>query len=251
MTTASYMTDTQFEQFIKLFEKRLGPGSGPGLGAPPSPLYRKMGLGCSCDEADESVYAMLSAGSPRLALAVARGVPLAPYLINVRALFPTTDTPMVPDVGSDVKITQDTIIDAMVVRTLNESTTANQNQFQAFSDFFYNFQSGIEATLDVQGAPRYSVAPKFMPLSTMADMISGGSHWPAGWVLTYQQQLFMSFNAKVLLPFAPVEVVCTFRGRAPVTQTFVNMGNDVACQKLKDEFGLDLPDAYVQLVTSL
>jgi hypothetical protein len=194
------------------------------------------------------VYAMLAASSPRLALAKARGVQLAPFTINVRAVFPNTDTVVVPDVGSDVKIVQDTLIDSLVIRVQNESTTANQSTFQAQSDFFFSLQSGLEATLDVQGAPRYSVAPKFTPISVLGDLIAGPSHWPGGWVLTYQQQLQMSFNAKVALPYAPLEVICTFRSWTPVTAEFMSMGNDQAIALLQSEFGIVLSDAYKKRV---
>jgi hypothetical protein len=228
-------------------------GAKLGLGAPPQPK-KFFGLGC-CDEnlgpLSAGIYAMLAAGSPRLALAKARGVPLAPYLINVRAIFPDTSTSVIPDVGSDVKIVQDTLIDAMVVRVQNESDTVNSNVFQTLSDFFYGFQSGIEAKLSVQGAPRYDVAPKYTPLSTLADVVNGGSHWPGGWVLTYQQQLFMDFNAKVLLPFAPMEVICTFRGWTPVTQSFVTMTTREALNSLQNDFNIQLDDAYVKMVLAL
>jgi hypothetical protein len=223
-----------------------------GLGA--ASRRRDLGFGfCDRDLGPLSagVYAMLAAGSPRLALAKARGVPLAPYLINVRAVFPNTDTVVVPDVGSDVKIVQDTLIDSLVIRVQNESTTANQNTFQAQSDYYYSFQSGLEATLDVQGAPRYSVAPKFTPLSTMGDLINGNSHWPGGWVLTYQQQLWMSFRATIALPVAPLEVICTFRSWTPVTAEFTNMGNDQAIAYLQSEFGITLDDAYIRRVVAL
>jgi hypothetical protein len=139
---------------------------------------------------------------------------------------------------------QDTLVDCMIVRTINESATANLNQFQAQSDYFYNFVGGLEATLDVQGAPRYAIAPRFTPLSTMADMVSGQSHWPAGWLLTYQQQFFMAFHALVTLPFAPIEVVCTFRGWVPVTEAFVDMSNRDALDRLAAQCGIVVSDAY-------
>ena len=74
------------------------------------------------------------------------------------------------DVGSDVKIVQDTLIDGFVARIQNEGASANESVFQTQSDYFFNFQSGVEVKLDVVGAPRYSVAPTFTPLSTIADM---------------------------------------------------------------------------------
>ena len=206
---------------------RSGFASGPGLEGP-------IGLG---------VQKMLEAGSPRLALAKCLGVPLAPYAINVRATFPDVDTPSVPNVGSDVKIVQDTLVDALVVRITNDGG-GQTNIFQPQSDYFFNFQSGIEATLDVKGAPRYAVADNFTPLSTLADVVNGNSRWPAGWILTYQQQLFMSFNARIApLPFAPLTVVCTFRTWTPVGEMFVQMTNREAFQRLS-ECGVSCSQQY-------
>jgi len=226
----------------------------PGVGAPLAAKLKNLGFGCCKDDLgplSAGIYAMLAAGSPRLALAKARGVPLAPYIINVRAIFPDTSTTVIPSVGSDVKIVQDTLIDSLTIRIQNESDTANQNQFQSLSDFFFGFQSGIEAQLQVQGAPRYSVVDKYCPLSTLGDVINGQSHWPGGWVLTYQQQLFMDFNAKVLLPYAPIEVICTFRGWVPVTQSFVTMSTREALDALQNDFNIELSDSYVRTVLAL
>lgn len=211
---------------------------------------RIVGIGCSdgsLGPLEAGVWAMLAAGSPRLALAKALGVPLAPYIINVRATFPEVDTADVPDIGSDVKIVQDTLIDAMVVRLQNDNTP--QNIFQPQSDYFFNFQSGIEATLQVNGAPRYSVAEMFTPLSTLADVVNGGSHWPGGWLLTYQQQLFMSFHSRVTLPFAPLEVICTFRGWLPVSDMFMrNRMSDDKVFAMLEECGVSCSDAYKSIV---
>lgn len=207
-------------------------------------VQRAAGVGFPQSDLEASVGMLLASGSPRLALARALGVPLAPYLINVRATFPDTATSVIPDVGSDVKIVQDTFIDGMLVRIINKSTTANQNQFQAQSDWYFNWQSGIEAKLDVVGAPRYSVAPTFTPLATLLDAFNGDAKWPRGWVLTYQQQLFMNFTTKVVLPFAPIEVVCTFRGWVPTNEMFVAMTNREAIEKLETDCGIPLDPAY-------
>jgi len=211
-----------------------------GLGGRMKPV----GAGFPQGDLEASIGILLASGSPRLALARALGVPLAPYLINVRAQFPDTATSVIPDVGSDVKIVQDTLIDAMLVRIFNKSTTANQNQFQAESDFFYTIQSGIEAKLDVVGAPRYSVAPTYVPLALLMDAFNGDSHWPRGWVLTYQQQLMMQFTTKITLPFAPLEVVCTFRGWIPTNEMFVSMTNREAMELLETKCGIPLDPAY-------
>ena len=249
--TAPSLTPEQFQELLTTIRTGKGP-MARGLGRP-GQTPKVFGFGCpgGDDVGSASVYSMLAAGSPRLALARARGVPFAPFMINVRAIFPDTSTSVVPDVGSDVKITQDLLVDSMVFRIQNESTTANQNTFQAQSDFYFGFQSGLEATLDIQGQPRYTIADKFMPISTLADMINGNAHWPYGWVLNYQQQLFMSFNAKIQLPYAPIEVICSFRTWSPVTQTFTTMSNREACTSLVNDFGIDLSDAYIAQVCSL
>jgi hypothetical protein len=246
----AWISNEQLNQLLSKLPGQIGAGA-------PKPTVKAFGMG-SCDCTNPTlgplaagVYAMLAAGSPRLALAKAKGVPLAPYIINVRAIFPDTATSVVTGVGSDVKIVQDTLIDALVVRVQNESTTANQNQFQAFSDFFFGFQSGIEAKLSIQGAPRYDVANKYTPLSTLGDVVTGSSHWPGGWVLTYQQQLVMDFNAKILLPFAPIEVICTYRGWVPVTQAFVTMTTREAIDSLQNDFGIELDKKYIEMVLAL
>lgn len=234
------------EQFLKLVDR---PRTDPAPARPAGFGQARAGLGFATggDELGPlaaGVWAMLAAGSPRLALAKATGVPLAPYIINVRAQFEDTDVTDVPDQGSDVKIVQDTLVDALVFRVVNESQTANLNQFQAQSDFFFNFQGGLEAKLQVQGAPRYVVAPKFTPLSTLSDMVVGNSHWGGGWILTYQQQLFMDFHATVTLPFAPIEVVCTFRAWVPTGERFVEMTQREAMDSLEKDCGIKLSEAY-------
>lgn len=241
----------QFEKLLAKITKDPAPAATPtGLGAIVSP--KSTGLGCGGDGGflSREIAKYLALGSPRLALAVALGVRLAPYLISVRAQFEDTDTTDIPSEGSDVKIVQDTMVDAMVVRLTNQSEIANSSVLQTLSDFFFNFQSGIEANLDVQGAPRYTVAPHFTPLSTMADVVVGGSHWPGGWVLTYQQQLLMAFHASVSLPFAPIDVACTFRAWVPTGEMFVEMTNREAMQKLEDDCGIVLTDAYKQRITN-
>lgn len=192
------------------------------------------------------VYEFLCAGSPRLALARALGVPLAPYFVNVRADFASTDVVDIPATGSDVKIVQDTLVDQLILRITNQSAIANLSVFQPQSDWFYNFQSGLEATLDVQGAPRYAVAPKFTPLATIADCINGSGNWPSKrhWILTYQQQLFMAFHATVTLPFAPIDVTCTYRSWVPVGEAFVGMTNREAMDLLASRVDIIVSDSY-------
>jgi len=243
-------TPEQFHELLKEVSGSDRPASGlaasAGLGASAASRGGVPGLGCGdggMGPLATGVYSMLAAGSPRLALAKAMGLQLAPYMVNVRATFPDTATSSVPDVGSDVKFTQDTLVDTMIYRIENQSATANWNVFQAQSDWYYNFQSSIEATLDVLGAPRYAVAPKFVPLANLADAFNGDSRWGGGWILSYQQQLKMSFNAKVTIPTAPIEVIVSFRCWIPVWDELVQMTNREAIVRLR-EAGFDISDQY-------
>ena len=245
MSNVIQMTDEQFRELLAARQ-----AGKAGVGAPPK--KRSVGFGCPGDMDLGSnpqlaaVFAMLALGNPRLALARARGVPFAPFFVNCRATFPDTSTTVVPDVGSDVKISQDTLVTEMLVRVYNRSETANQNLFQAQSDWYYTWQSGIEATLDIQGAPRPTIADRFTPISQLMDAFNGYSRRTGGWILTYQQQLLMAFNATITLPTAPIEVVCTFACETPVSQAFVRMSNREAIDALRNEFGIEISDAYEQ-----
>jgi hypothetical protein len=235
------------EQFKELVRELKSPGTG--LGKPGA-----TGLGCGDGSMpggmEAGVYEMLALGSPRLAYAMALGVRLVPYYFNIRATFDNVDTTDIPTTGSDVKIVEDTLVESLLVRILNKSSTANQNLFQAQSDWYFNWQSGIEATLDVQGAPRPTLAPKFTPLATLADAFNGDSRWPRGFILTYQQQIEAAFHASVTLPFAPIEVVLTFRSRTPDNDMFIEMTNKQAFDGLS-KCGFQLNEDYCDRVLSV
>lgn len=186
------------------------------------------------------IETLLAMGYPRLALARALGSVFQPYIFNVRATFDSSDVGVIADEGADSKITTDLIINSMICRIMNDN--APPNVFVPQSDYFTNWQSGIEATLEVQGTPRYSVAPKPTPLSTLADMINP-ANWPGGWVLTYQQQIKMSFIARNPLANFPTTVVCTFRGITPAGERFQAMPNQEAIRQLR-EMGYNIPDSY-------
>jgi hypothetical protein len=211
-----------------------------GLGAPP---YVKLGLGCSLGSAAGDVYQMLALGSPILAYAKLLGVRLAPYILNIRGTFEVDGPTDLPNLSNDsTKIVQDTLIDQMVVRV--QPQVSPSASFGNTDAFFFQYLTGIEATLDVTGAPRYAVAPDFTPISNLADLV-GGSHWPGGWVLGYQQQLKAALNASIPLPadLLPLEVILSFRGWVPVGETFVSMKNQQAIDGLA-ECGVQLDKNY-------
>lgn len=243
------------KQFADLLQEIRNMKSGPP-GAMTSHEKTRGGLGSICSGDGGmgllagGVYDMLALGSPRLAYAMALGVRLVPYYFNIRALFDNVDTTDVPDQGADVKIVTDTLVDAVLIRIINQSTTANQNGFQAQTDWYYTFQSGIEATLEVQGAPRPTLAPKFTPLASLADAFNGSSHYPRGFILSYQQQLQASFHATVTLPYAPIEVILTFRSFTTDNDAFTQMTNKQAFEGLVN-CGFQCSDAYIDRVLSV
>jgi len=200
---------------------------------------KAVGLGSG---AIDSVNGWLRMGYPRLALARALGVPFQPWVFNVRATFDSSDVDTISDQGADSKVNQDTVIDSMIVRVTDDNVP--DNVFSPQNGYFTNYQSGIEATLDVLGAPRYTVAPKFTPLSTLAELINPAT-WPMGWVLTYQQQVKMTFFARNPLAHFPTTVVCTFRGWSPVGDMFVQMPNEGAIAQLQ-AMGVAIPDTYLK-----
>jgi len=239
-------TPEQFNELLKAFGKS---GAPTGLGKD----FRVPGLGCGDGGMGSlacGVYEMLALGSPRLALAKALGVRLMPYYFSIRATFDDIGVSDIPNVGADVKIVQDTLVKSLVVRIFNKSTTANQNIFQPQSDYYYNFQSGIEATLDVVGAPRPSLAPQFTPLASLADAFNGDAQWPGAMILTYQQQMQAAFHASITLPFAPIEVVLTFRSFTPDNDMFVDMTNKEAFAGLAT-CGFVIDETYCNRVTSI
>jgi hypothetical protein len=191
-----------------------GLGADPAISPPITPNPGPASDG-GCPD-DPLIWRLLKSGSPRLAYARALGVPFAPLMNSVRAVFSATSTTDVPNVSAQDPYSQDTLIDCVMARVQNESSTANQSNLQSMADFFFGINGALEATLIIGGAPSYNICPRFTPISTIADMFVGDSHWPNGWILSRTQQPIMSFHATVTpLPYAPFEVIVSFRGWVP------------------------------------
>jgi len=233
--------DDAMKQAIQTHLRELG----VGVGAPPM----HVGFGCGNPNA-KSIADFLDAGSPSLALAKALGYRFHPWAINIAAKFPDASTVDVPPAGSDVRISQDTIVTDMILLVTNGNTASSD--FSYLSDFLGNWQNGLQATLAVDGQPGYAVARKFTPLSSLGKVVQGGGDaWPGGmWVLTTQQGLEMAFQSTVPLPVFPINVTCTFRCWIPQSEDFVNMSRQTAIQRLQDECGIVLPDCYARRAAS-
>jgi hypothetical protein len=231
------------EEIDRLVEERV---RAVGLGAhspivSPSGLGAAKSIGLGCGE--DAVVQMLHHGYPRLALVRALGVPLAPWVINIPFTFDTPEADQVlANQGTDGTITQDVFVEAMVARLTIDRTPISP--FDAPSDFALNFTSGIEATLQVDGTPRYEVTTDFTPISTLIDVFNGNARWPFSWCFTYQQQLKMQLRNRIQLPDAPVTMIISFRGWQPVTDLLVNMTNRQAVARLR-QLGYTVPDSYL------
>jgi hypothetical protein len=190
-----------------------------------------------------SLWEFLEMGSPRLALGRAMGIPFAPWMVSINALFQTTSPSVVPNVGADTKFPQDFWIESAIARVTSQQTPTNQ--FDTMSDFFQNYQNGIECTLYVQGAPRFGIIEIYTPLSTAFDMTQ--PEWLGDWVATYDQNLEMSFQTVFALPedALPLQVTCSFRCKGPVGEMFSRMTNDEAFHRLHRDFGIECSEAYI------
>jgi len=175
--------------------------------------------------------------SPQLALARAWKVPWAPYLLSCRATFSDPSITTLPTVSLEngkTRLTQVSIVDRLVFQ-IDQPNAFDGNVFKPQSDFYFGLQSGIEATLNVDGAPRYAVAPFQTPIRTLAAMVAEA--WPHGWVLGHTQTINMAFFATITLPSLPTTVIATYRMWQPVgTDEFVDMTAGQARAELRKIF---------------
>jgi hypothetical protein len=206
---------------------------GTGLGGPASlPSLRLGGLGaipCPKGYTDAqacAVYELLQAGSPRLAYAMSRGVPLFPYVIIINALFADTSETDITNAGNLPKIVQDTIIDDVDFQVQNQNTPQG---FDALTNYFFQLESGIKADVKIIGAGGgYNMIPDFTPLALIKRAIK-----QPGWLLTWNNGIVMDFHASIPLPF-PVEITFAFKGRTSYWPRLIDISNDEALRKLKE-----------------
>jgi len=172
--------------------------------------------------------------SPLLALARAWRVPFAPFVLSVRSTFTSADTTVLPTQGLENgqgRITQISVCDRLVFE-IDQPNSFPGSIFKNESDYYFQMQSGISATINVDGAPRYAVAPFFTPLRTLMDIVSNQA-WPMGWILTYTQGINMAFQAEIPLPSLPATIIASYRLWQPYgTDEFVSMSNGQAFTQL-------------------
>src|SRR5260370_10212022 len=166
--------------------------------------------------------------SPKIALAKARGVPFAPYVLNLAnpvTAATTTTSAAQSFQGGQTRLDQDTIVDRITFE-IDCAAAFSGTQLKSLSDFFYGLNSGITATMEVQGAPRYAVAPFFTPLRSLCAFLNEA--WPFGWVLTNNQIISMQFQQTIAVPTPPLTVTVSFRLWQPLGIEVVGMDNQTA-----------------------
>jgi len=192
------------------------------------------GLGKHVGVGDWTPADILSAAqfAPQIALAKALQIPFAPYLLNIANTF-TDSTTLVSQPqsfqGGQQRLDQATVVDDVTFQI--DSPQAFIGQLgKSLSDYFYGLQSGITATMEVQGAPRYAVAPFYTPIRSLCDGLNRA--WPYGWVLTNNQIVNMQFQQSIPVPTPPVTVTVTFRLWQPIGIDFVGMTSGEARTRL-------------------
>jgi hypothetical protein len=156
--------------------------------------------------------------SPQIAMARSMGRKFAPFVQNIVAQFTNaTDTIGPFSLGSNVGGTQNnsesrlsmiSVVDQIVLHVDAPNLNLG-NALKPFIDWFFARQTGVQATLIVDGSPRFVVSPDFTPIDTLVSMIT--EMWPCGWVLGYTQQPKMQFTTSITLPTTPVTFTITFR----------------------------------------
>jgi hypothetical protein len=173
--------------------------------------------------------------SPLLALARAWRVPFAPFVLSCRATFASANVTVLPNVSLENgqgRITQISVVDSLKF-SVQQPASFPGNIFKNQSDDEFKQNSGISAKINVDGAPRYAVAPFFTPIETLADVIGNAPAWPMGWILTYTQTIQMEFQAEIPLPSLPTTIIASYRLWQPYgTDEFVSMSNGQAFTQL-------------------
>jgi hypothetical protein len=178
--------------------------------------------------------------SPQLALAKAMRVPFSPFVLTIANTFTDTTTLIsnmqtfqsdaqsgVTDLGGEP-----TIIDGLVYE-IDQPQAYAGSVLKSVSDYFYGLNSGIQATMMVSGAPKYTVAPFFTPLKILLDSLNEA--WACGWVLGHNQSIIMQFQQTVPVVAPPTTVTVGFRMWQPIDTAgiFVQMTTGEAYQRLQ------------------
>jgi hypothetical protein len=174
--------------------------------------------------------------SPSIALALARGDQLVPYIANCKATFSDPNVSTIygvtmEGVNNGPPIVQATVIDHIDYQIDQQNAFAGQT-LKSLADFFFGMQSGIMVNMDVFGAPAYSPLPFFTPIRSAVGFLRRA--WPMGWFLRYNNGIKMDFNASIPLPSLPVNVAVSFCMWTPADARYVRLSDRDALAQLRD-----------------
>jgi hypothetical protein len=173
--------------------------------------------------------------SPQVAVARYYKIPFGPFIQNITAQFVNNvDTigPFGLNNNTD-RLALVSVVDQLVLHVDSPSLNAGQ-PLKPFIDWFFARQTGIQATLIIDGTPRWLAAPNFTPIDTLAAMITEA--WPMGWVLNYTQAPKMQFTTAIPLLAVPTTVTVSFRMWQPtITRPMMAMTDMKAVEILVDK----------------
>jgi hypothetical protein len=176
-------------------------------------------IGLGCPPRDEYILRLASL-SPKAAWAELTGVSRAPITANCVGVFSSTDQKFA-DADLDLTILgADTFVED-VVFDIQVPSAFTGNVLQTLWQWFYNQTSGIAATLQVTGRPKYTVADNPTPLKNLLRFI--GDKWPNGWLLYKDNSIHMRYVPQSPIPIAPVTITTTFNAWQYVASDIDNM----------------------------
>ena len=182
--------------------------------------------------------------SPQIALAIAEGVQMAPMVLACKYTFsattPSNSGPIALENGQGATISQAALMVGIEYQV--DQPSANSGNFlKPVSDYFYGLQSGISATVDVVGTPRYPVCSYYEPLKIVKSCMD--AKIATGWLLNGTQSIKMQFSLDIAsLLTVPTTVTFAFNFIQPVgTDRYTYMSSMDAANRLKS-MGVNVPD---------
>lgn len=215
-------------------------GGGNSSGTPGGALPAASGGGCGNGGGDiPSVESFLAMGVPTLALARARGV-LRPWAMTISSLFTGTDVnTTVTDQNPSNK--DKPYADAWCAGwqyKITNTQTANATTLSSMSDFFFNFQSGIQMAVRLRGRPGGNPVPYFTPISAIPGIFC------KGFVLWHTEWPQIDLTATIALPWVP-QVDTTLNLWYPADECEEYRRPGLAIKTLAREYGLIIAGAGV------
>ena len=185
---------------------------------------------------------------PKMAYAMAVGVPMVPFVVDVPIQFSSSVVNAPPVVQSfDNNLTQDTLIQRVSFAIFQQNSFPG-SPFQSlyFNQLKQSGQTGVGIQLDVYGGPKYSVNDDFTDLGNLYDVLA--TTWPNGWKLDKQSNVKVSAILTQTPVSVPFNVTLTFMGQQ-ILEKMIDDLSDAECRARLRKIGIESPD--LTLLTNL